>query len=260
VTSATGDPLALVVGSAGSPTDPDLFAAATAAFGLSLENARLLEAADRQLIDLRAATEQALTANRAATAAAQAARSRIEQDLHDGAQMRFLALAPLIGAAQASTADPATSAALAEIKTELQSALGELRRLAHGTNAAGGASAGGLAAAVRGLAAACPLPVTVDLPHRLLPATVEGAAYLVICEALANAIKHSGATRVAIEGRVTAGRLMVSVADDGRGGAAPGGGRGLAGMTDRATAAGGRLTVSGPPGGGATVTLDLPCG
>jgi len=261
VTSAAGDPLALVIGTVGPHTDADLFAAATAAFGLSLENARLLETAGRQLAELRAETARA-------AAAAQIERRRLEQDLHDGAQMRFLALAPLIGAAQARTGDPATSAALAEIKRELAGALAELRRLAHGEHPPGGASPGGLSAALQPLAAACGLPVRLDLPRHRLPAAVEGTAYLVICEALTNAVKHSAAGRVTVEGRVEDGTLVVTVRDDGRGGApdstsAAGdgaGGLGLSGMAARAAAAGGSLSVLSPVDGGTTVTLELPCG
>ena len=249
VVATTGEPLALVVGDG---ADPELFGAACAAFGLSLENARLLQTADRRLIDLRVAAAQAVTA-------AQSERRRLEQDLHDGAQARFLALAPLIGAAQARTGDPATSVALEEIKAELQGALRELRRLAHGTDG-GPLPPGGLRRAVTELAELSAVPLSVDLPSEPLPAGVENAAHLVICEALANALKHSGASLVAVEGRLAGGHLTIRIRDDGRGGAAPGGGRGLPGMAERARAAGGRLAVTSPPGGGTTVTLDLPCG
>jgi signal transduction histidine kinase len=197
-----------------------------------------------------------------AVSAAQAERRRIEQDLHDGAQARFLALAPLIGAAQARTRDPVMSEALTEIKTELQGALLELRRLAHGSPGTGGLPPGGLQAAVASLAASCALPVGVELelPRQPLPAAVERAAYLVICEAMANAVKHSGGTRIAIDGRVQADRLVISVRDDGRGGAAAGSGRGLPGLLERAAAAGGRATILSPTGAGTTVSVEMPCG
>jgi len=90
----------------------------------------------------------------------------------------------------------------------------------------------------------------------------------VICEALTNAVKHSAAGRVTVEGRVEDGTLVVTVRDDGRGGApdstsAAGdgaGGLGLSGMAARAAAAGGSLSVLSPVDGGTTVTLELPCG
>jgi signal transduction histidine kinase len=102
--------------------------------------------------------------------------------------------------------------------------------------------------------------VTVDLPDEPLPPPVETTAYLVICEALVNALRHADSEHVAIVGRVTGGRLIVQVSDDGRGGAEPSHeGSGLLGLRERAAAAGGRLTVTSPVGGGTSVTLELPC-
>jgi len=256
----SGEPLAVVAGDATVHLDPELFGAACRAFGLTLENARLLQTADRRLVDLLQARERALTA-------AQAERRRVEQDLHDGAQARFLALAPLIGAAQARTGDPATSVALEEIKAELRGALRELRRLAHGTD--GGRLPGGsLTGAVGDLAARSPVPVLVDLPVAECPAPVATTAYLVICEALTNALKHADASQISVTGHLGGGLLTLSVHDDGRGGAPsdgragdrPGGdGQGLSGMLERARSLGGRLTVTSPPGEGTTVVLEVPC-
>jgi signal transduction histidine kinase len=249
VRASTGEPLALVRSETLQFADPELLRATTAALALSLDNARLLETAREQLLRVRAATAQTLNA-------ARAERRRIEQDLHDGAQMRFLALAPLIGAAQARTSDPATSAALGEIRNELRTALEELRRLIR-TQEAG--LSGGLDAAVRDLASGCPLPVRVELPHRRMAPAVETAAYLTVCEALANAVRHSGASSVVIAGRLDDGLLQVSVQDDGRGGCAPNGGRGIPGLIARSAALGGRTTIVSPPGAGTTVRVEIPC-
>jgi signal transduction histidine kinase len=205
-------------------------------------------------------TPEWLSRRLVAASAAQAERRRIEQDLHDGAQARFLALAPLIGAAEARTRDPVMSAALTEIRTELQGALLELRRLAHGAAGAGGLPPGGLHQAVADLAVRCPLQVSVELPQQQLPAATERAAYLVICEAVTNAVKHSDGNLIVIQGQVQAGRLVVSIRDDGRGAATAGAGRGLPGMLERAAMAGGRATIASPAGAGTTVTVDLPCG
>jgi signal transduction histidine kinase len=49
------------------------------------------------------------------------------------------------------------------------------------------------------------------------------------------------------------------VADDGVGGADPGGGSGLRGLADRVEALDGRLRVSSPPAGGTTIRAELPC-
>jgi signal transduction histidine kinase len=240
--SAPADPLPLLVS---APADPlPLLVSAPA------DPLPLLVSAAAPLISPRLA----------AVSAAQAERRRIEQDLHDGAQARFLALAPLIGAAQARTRDPVMAAALTEIKTELQGALLELRRLTHGSPRGGGLPPGGLNAAVASLAAHCALPVSVDLPQQQLPAAAERATYLVICEALVNAVKHSGGSRIVIDGRLQGDRLVISVRDDGRGGAVAGSGRGLSGMIERAATVGGTASISSPPGAGTTVTVAVPCG
>jgi signal transduction histidine kinase len=81
----------------------------------------------------------------------------------------------------------------------------------------------------------------------------------VACEALTNAVKHSGASRVAISAGRRNGRLVVEVEDDGRGGAVATNGSGLHGLADRVEAHGGRLSVESPAGGGTRVVGELPC-
>lgn len=79
-------------------------------------------------------------------------------------------------------------------------------------------------------------------------------------EALANAAKHARASEVSLSAARQNGNLVVSVRDDGVGGAHPTDGSGLGGMTDRVAALGGSLSVNSPPGGGTVVTAELPCG
>lgn len=66
------------------------------------------------------------------------------------------------------------------------------------------------------------MPVSVDLDVPRLAESVEITAYFTVTEALANAAKHSGASHVAVVGRVEGDRLTLTVTDDGRGGADPG--------------------------------------
>jgi signal transduction histidine kinase len=87
---------------------------------------------------------------------------------------------------------------------------------------------------------------------------LERATWFVCSEALANVIKHSGATSVAISVGERAGRLLVEVTDNGVGGAALAGGSGLAGLADRVEALGGTLALVSPPGGGTRLTVELP--
>jgi signal transduction histidine kinase len=86
------------------------------------------------------------------------------------------------------------------------------------------------------------------------------AVYRVAQEALHNALRHSGAAVVCVTLSARRRRVVLEVADHGRGftpGAAPGG-LGLASMRERAASAGGTLTVRSAPGEGTLVRLELP--
>jgi signal transduction histidine kinase len=185
---------------------------------------------------------------------------RIERDLHDGAQARLVALGMSLGLAeQKFAADPEGARELvAEARHGVGEALRELRDLARGIHPPV-LSDRGLGAALATLADQSGLPVTVavDLDGRLAP-PVETAAYFVAAEALANAAKHSGASRVAVRARRNAGVLELEVEDDGRGGADPSG-SGLTGLRRRVEALDGTLDVASPAGGPTTVRAELPC-
>jgi signal transduction histidine kinase len=91
-----------------------------------------------------------------------------------------------------------------------------------------------------------------------LPEPVEVAAYYVVSEALANATKHAGATCVVISLERGSDGVVLTIADDGAGGADPRRGTGLVGLSDRVEALGGSLRVVSPPGHGTQITVDLP--
>jgi len=185
---------------------------------------------------------------------------RIERDLHDGAQARLVALGMSIGMAEEKLdSDPeAARALLAEARSDARNALEELRDLARGIHPPI-LTDRGLEAAVTALSGKSPVPVSlaVDVAERP-PPPVETAAYFVVAEALANAIKHADARRVDIRIRRTDGMLVAEVEDDGRGGANPAG-NGLAGLEQRVRALDGRLGVESPEGGPTTVRVELPC-
>jgi signal transduction histidine kinase len=96
---------------------------------------------------------------------------------------------------------------------------------------------------------------------RLSP-DVRRHAYLVFKEALNNAARHADASRVDVALSVRSGRLVLRVADDGRGfdPSRATEGNGLTTMTRRAAELGGRTEIASPPGGGTSVTLDVPLG
>ncbi|MFF2815103.1 sensor histidine kinase [Kitasatospora cineracea] len=193
--------------------------------------------------------------------AVDAERRRIERDLHDGTQQRLVSLAVNLGLVLATTPDlpDGARAAVAEAHLEAKHAIAELNDLVRGLHPAV-LEDRGLDAALSGLAARLPLPVRlrVDLEERVPPG-VESVAYFVISEALANVIKHAGATRTEVTVRQVGSVLRVNVTDDGLGGADPSAGTGLGGLAKRVDAIDGSFHVSSPVGGPTTVTAELPC-
>ncbi|MEU9142769.1 sensor domain-containing protein [Streptomyces sp. NPDC048349] len=185
---------------------------------------------------------------------------RIERDLHDGAQARLAALAMGLGLAkEKATEDPRAAARLVdEAHGEVKIALQELRDLARGIHPAV-LTDRGLDAALSSVAARCAVPVrvTVDLPARPT-AAIEGIAYFTVSELLRNIGKHARARAASVEVWKSGERLLIQVADDGRGGAGVAEGSGLAGLAERLNAVDGILVVDSPAGVGTTVTAELP--
>ncbi|MGC0402044.1 signal transduction histidine kinase [Streptomyces sp. SAI-126] len=189
----------------------------------------------------------------------EAERRRIERDLHDGAQQRLVALTMTLGLARLDAPPGPLADQLAKAHDEAGRALAELRELIQGIHPKVLADYG-LAAAVADAADRSVVPVDVELavPGRLDQA-VESAAYFVVCEALANVAKHSGAGRAEVRGGHSRGRLLLEVRDDGRGGADASAGSGLTGLADRVSVLDGTLTLSSPPGGPTLLRVEFPC-
>jgi signal transduction histidine kinase len=186
---------------------------------------------------------------------------RIERDLHDGAQARLVALGMNLRAVERMLpgSPQAALGLVAEARETSLRALNELRDLIRGIYPPVLADRG-LGHAVRALALDAPLPteLDIDLPGRLT-APVESACYFAVAEALANAVKHSGARRVHIRIQHRAGILRIEVADDGAGGADPARGTGLRGVERRLGTFDGILAVSSPPGGPTMIVMEVPC-
>jgi signal transduction histidine kinase len=193
--------------------------------------------------------------------AAEAERRRIERDLHDGAQQRLVAMTMELARAKAHFAkgDPQAAQALVDqAHAEAQTALTELRNLVRGVHPPV-LSDRGLDAALSGLAALCPVPVTLTVDLSARPsATTESVAYFVVAEVLTNVAKHSHATTVQVSVHQLDHLLSVTVHDDGMGGADPAG-AGLTGLASRVAAVDGKLSVDSPPGGPTIITAELPC-
>jgi signal transduction histidine kinase len=189
---------------------------------------------------------------------------RVERDLHDGAQMRLATLAMHLGMASETLAAPGAPSDLPRARKlvdaahrDAKHALGELRDLARGIHPP--VLDTGLDNALATLAATSVIPVELgcDLPERPTPA-IETIAYYCAAELLANAAKHSQASRLTLQATGRRGSLVLRVGDDGVGGADPARGGGLAGLAQRVSTVDGRLRIASPPGGPTQVTIELP--
>ena len=189
---------------------------------------------------------------------------RIERDLHDGAQVRLAALAMTLGeikegldAAHGVDESARTRMLAAAAHRNAKETLAELRDLARGIHPP--VLDRGLGAALATLAETSMVPVglEVGIAERPSPA-IEAMAYFCAAELLANVAKHSGASRAAVRVRGQDGRIVMTVTDDGSGGArlAPGGG--LAGLLERVQTVDGRLGIDSPAGGPTAITIELP--
>ncbi|WP_157250655.1 sensor histidine kinase [Nonomuraea typhae] len=205
---------------------------------------------------------ETLTESRAGVIdAADAERRRIERDLHDGAQQRLVSLAMNLGLARATLTDlpePAKEA-IAQAHEEAKQALRELRDFVRGLHPAV-LNDQGLDAALSGVAARSPVPVRlkVDISQRVSP-TVEAVAFFVVSEALTNIAKHAHARSAEIKVRRRDGRLLLTVVDDGKGGASMQGGTGLRGLAQRVRSVDGTLNLESPLGGPTMIDVELPC-
>jgi len=191
-------------------------------------------------------------------AAQEVERRRIERDLHDGAQQRFVNALLALGMADIAS-ENGRRELIDDVGREVRAGLAELRNLARGLHPPLLAEAG-LVPAIQALADRSAIVTTVVAGSvRRYPDGVEAAAYFVIAEALANSAKHSGAGFIEVRVHEAGGGLRLEVCDDGVGGADPSRGSGIIGLHDRVAAAGGHIEVGSSPGGGTTIRAELPC-
>jgi signal transduction histidine kinase len=193
-------------------------------------------------------------------AASDETRRRIERDLHDGTQQRLVSLGLTVRAAEANIPPDERDlrAELSRISMGLADAVEDLQEISRGIHPAI-LSQGGLGPALRTLARRSAIPVELDVAtDTRLPESIEVAAYFVASETLANATKHAQASLIEVSLAPRNGSLMLSIRDDGVGGADPARGSGLVGLTDRVEALRGSIRVSSRPGEGTHVTAELP--
>jgi signal transduction histidine kinase len=186
---------------------------------------------------------------------------RIERDLHDGTQARLVGLGMHLTMIRELVAGGAGQDRILKVVETAQGnakqAVADLRHLVKGIHPP--VLDQGLDTALATLAADSALPVRVScgIEGRPSPA-VESIAYFCTAELLANAAKHSGASEVTVTVHGAAKILLLTVQDNGRGGAAVGAGSGLAGLRARVRTVDGSLTCDSPPGGPTVVSVLLP--
>jgi PAS domain S-box-containing protein len=192
-------------------------------------------------------------------AAADAARSRIERDLHDGAQQRLVvASLHLRGAERATQRNEDAMPLLQAARAELDAGLAELRELARGIHPTLLTSRG-LIPAVQALADRSAVPVDLhDALERRPEPAVETALYYTVAEALTNVDRYAGATHATVRVRRDGDAVEVEIEDDGRGGADRTRGSGLRGLEDRLSTVNGTLELESPPGGGTRLVARVP--
>jgi PAS domain S-box-containing protein len=206
-----------------------------------------------------ATTRSELNASRARLVeAADEQRRRVVRDLHDGAQQRLVHAVMTLQLAHArNDAPPELGRLVGEALEDTRASIDELRELAHGLHPAL-LTHRGLAAAVEALADRVPLPVHVDIPEQRYPTPAESAAYFVAAEALTNVAKYARASTARVTATGSTDRLVLTIEDDGVGGATPSPGSGLAGLQDRVAALAGTLVVDSAPGAGTRIRAEIP--
>ena len=205
------------------------------------------------------AREQLAASRARIVEAADAARRRIERDLHDGAQQRLVSLALNLRRLESGLEpNSAASRELEVARAELDAALEELRELARGIHPSI-LTDRGLEAALAAVAGRSTVPIELDVDScTTLPLSVQTTAYFVVVEALTNASKHAHSNRIEVRVAVGEGHATIEVRDDGSGGVDPTRGSGLSGLADRVSALGGTLEIDSPAGTGTTICARIP--
>jgi signal transduction histidine kinase len=231
---------------------------------LAIRNAGLASDLSVSLAEIKVQADELRASRKRLVSAGDAERRRIERNIHDGVQQELVALIANLRLARNQLArDPAVAdETLSGLQGEAGQVLEDLRELARGIHPSL-LSDHGLAEAIEARAARMPVPVSVQMDTAARSARfdddIEGAAYFVASEALANVLKHSGAARATVGIGYSEGRLELEVSDDGAGfDTRESAGAGLANMSDRVEALGGRLVLRSGPGEGTRVSVRLP--
>lgn len=196
-------------------------------------------------------------------------RQYIARELHDETGQALTSLMLRLGAVERGLAGEATAAAgVAAIKREVEEVLGSLHTLASDLRPSS-LDHVGLVPALRQyterMAERHGLLIdfeVIGLGERHLPTEMGITIYRIVQEALANVVRHAGATQVDVIVERRRDTVRVTIEDNGRGFDVQAGmftGRlGLIGMRERAEMIGGSLVVDSALGGGAMILMEAP--
>jgi signal transduction histidine kinase len=232
--------------------------------GLALHNAQLDNALQATLDEVRRQAEDLAASRQRIVASADAARRKLERDLHDGAQQHLVALKVKLGLVrQLQEADPANAGMmLGQMQSDIDEAVQALRDLSHGIYPKVLADRG-LVPALESIAMKAALPTSIEPEGDINrhDEEVEAAIYFCCLEALQNAGKHAGEGSFAtIKVRESEGALEFEVRDTGKGFdmSVKGTGAGFVNMADRVGAIGGTIKVQSAPGEGTAIVGRVP--
>jgi signal transduction histidine kinase len=193
-------------------------------------------------------------------AASDETRRRIERNLHDGTQQRLISVGLQLRAAEALASPDRAElrTQISDAARDLTAAVEELQEISRGIHPAI-LSRGGLREALKSLARRSSVPVDLHVAvDGGLPEQLEVASYYLVSEALTNAAKHASASELRVDAETDDGVLVLSISDDGVGGADPEAGSGLVGLRDRVEALGGELRISSARGHGTSLHATIP--
>ncbi|MFG2823248.1 sensor histidine kinase [Kitasatospora sp. NPDC048365] len=218
--------------------------------------------ARQQLIDDLVRTRDELAASQR-EAGMLAERQRLAREIHDTLAQGLSSIVLLARSAEATlTTHPGAAAErIREVQDTASANLAEARRFVHAL-APPALDDATLTEALRRLAAGADADFHLDGEPYPLPVEAEVALLRLTQEALANAVRHARASRIAVTLSYLDDEVTLDVFDDGIGFdavTAPGPDSfGLHGMHERITALGGTLTVESAPGEGTAVAVSLP--
>jgi signal transduction histidine kinase len=237
-------------------SDPGLMDAVAVAAELASANAGLQAEVRARVVEVNASRRRLLDAG-------DEERRRLQHRLRSGALRQLDAVAGRLAEARAVAAQRSADATavdqLTAAQRQLRRTVADVHELARGLHPPA-LEESGLAVALSELVERSAVPVELRVDADRVPREVEAAVYFVCAEALTNVNKHAAASTGAVFVTMGDGDVVVTVEDDGAGGATLDRGTGLQGLADRVETLGGHLTVDSPAGRGTRLTAEIPLG